>query len=57
MGGLWVESSKALGGFRVLKKTSEAPYTTKVNYRELTSRGTTLAVFSIGQNRPYRLYR
>ena len=26
----------------MLKKTSEAPYTTKVNYRELTSRGTTL---------------
>ena len=24
-----VESSTALGGFRVLKKTSEAPYTTK----------------------------
>ena len=38
---IWVESSTALGGFRVLKKTSEAPYTTKVNYRELTSRGTT----------------
>ena len=27
----WAESSTALGGFRVLKKTSEAPYTTKVN--------------------------
>ena len=36
-----VESSTALGGFRVLKKTSEAPYTTKVNYRVRTSRGTT----------------
>ena len=36
-----VESSTALGGFRVLKKTSEAPYTTKVNYRDHTSRGTT----------------
>ena len=38
---IWVESSTALGGFRVLKKTSEAPYTTKVNYREHTSRGPT----------------
>lgn len=41
---IWVESSTALGGFRVLKKTSEAPYTTKVNYRDRTSRGTTRAV-------------
>ena len=39
---IWVESSTALGGFRVLKNTSEAPYTTKVNYRDPTSRGTTL---------------
>ena len=39
---IWVESSTALGGFRVLKKTSEAPYTTKVNYRVRTTRGTTL---------------
>ena len=31
-----------LGGFRLLKKTLEAPYTTKVNYRDPTSRGTTL---------------
>ena len=31
----------ALGGFRVLKNTSEAPYTTKVNYRVHTSRGGT----------------
>ena len=38
---IWVESSTALGGFRVLKKTLEAPYTTKVNYRDPTSRGTT----------------
>ena len=37
----WVESSKALGGFRVLKKTSEAPYTTKLNYRIRTTRGRT----------------
>jgi hypothetical protein len=29
----WVESSTRLGGFRALKKTTEAPYTTKVNYR------------------------
>jgi hypothetical protein len=29
----WVESSTRLGGFRALKKTPEAPYTTKVNYR------------------------
>ena len=28
----WVESSTRLGGFRALKKTPEAPYTTKVNY-------------------------
>jgi hypothetical protein len=27
----WVESSTRLGGFRALKKTPEAPYTTKVN--------------------------
>ena len=37
----WVESSTRLGGFTALKKTPEAPYTTKVNYREHTSRGTT----------------
>jgi hypothetical protein len=37
----WVESSTRLGGFRALKKTTEAPYTTKVNNREHTSRGTT----------------
>ena len=37
----WVESSTRIGGFRALKKTPEAPYTTKVNYREPTSRGTT----------------
>ena len=37
----WVESSTALGGFRVLKKTQEAPYTTKLNYRIRTTRGTT----------------
>jgi hypothetical protein len=36
-----VESSTRLGGFRALKKTPEAPYTTKVNYRDHTSRGTT----------------
>jgi hypothetical protein len=29
-----VESSTRLGGFRALKKTTEAPHTTKVNYRE-----------------------
>ena len=29
---IWVESSTRLGGFRALKKTPEAPYTTKVNY-------------------------
>ena len=33
----WVESTTRLGGFRSLKKTTEAPYTTKVNYREHTS--------------------
>ena len=39
----WVESSSStrLGGFRALKKTTEAPYTTKVNNRGRTSRGTT----------------
>ena len=37
----WVESSTRLGGFKALKKTTEAPYTTKVNYRDPTSRGTT----------------
>jgi hypothetical protein len=37
----WLESSTRLGGFRALKKTQEAPYTTKVNYREAASRGTT----------------
>jgi len=35
----WVESSTRLGSFRALKKTPEAPYTTKVNYRKCTSRG------------------
>ena len=35
----WVESSARLGGFRALKKAPEAPYTTKVNNRETTSRG------------------
>jgi len=38
---IWVESSTRLGGFRALKKTPEASYTTKVNYRKPTSRGTT----------------
>ena len=37
----WLESSTGLGGFRVLKKTLEAPYTTKLNYRDWTRRGTT----------------
>jgi hypothetical protein len=37
-----VESITRLGGFRALKKTTEAPYTTKVNYCKCTSRGTTL---------------
>ena len=37
----WVESSTRLGGFRALKKTTEAPYTTKVNNRDSTSCGTT----------------
>ena len=30
----WAESITRLGGFRALKRTTEAPYTTKVNYRE-----------------------
>jgi len=29
---IWVESSTRLGGFRALKKTTEASYTIKVNY-------------------------
>jgi hypothetical protein len=32
----WMESSTRLGGFRALKKTPEAPYTTKVNTRDHT---------------------
>jgi len=36
-----VESSTRLGGFGALKKTTDAPYTIKVNYRVRTSRGTT----------------
>ena len=32
----WLESITRLGGFRALKKTTEAPYTTKVNYRKPT---------------------
>jgi hypothetical protein len=39
-----VESSTRLGGFRALKKTPEAPHTTKVNYRKPSAnqpRGTT----------------
>jgi hypothetical protein len=38
----WLESSTRLGGFRALKQTTEAPYTTTVNNRSPTSRGTTL---------------
>ena len=38
-----VQYFTALGGFRVLKKTLESPYTTKVNYRDRTTRGTTRA--------------
>ena len=37
----WPESITRLGGFRALKKTTEAPYSTKVNYRIRTTRGTT----------------
>ena len=40
----WVVSSTRLSGFRALKKTPEAPYTTKVNYRGPTSRGTILTL-------------
>ena len=32
---------RVLVGFRVLKKTLESPYTTKLNYRGRTTRGTT----------------
>jgi hypothetical protein len=35
----WVESSTRLGGFRALKKITEAPYTTKVNNCGPTTRG------------------
>ena len=38
----WSESATRRVGFRALKKTLEAPYTTKVNNRDRTSRGTTL---------------
>ena len=37
----WLESATRRVGFRALKKTLEAPYTTKVNNRVRTSRGTT----------------
>jgi hypothetical protein len=41
-----------MGGVQ-LKKTIEVPYTTKVNYRKHTSRGTTLTLFSRhGARRP-----
>jgi hypothetical protein len=43
MGGV----STRLGGFRALKKTTEAPYTTKVNNRGRTSRGTTPGVSAV----------
>ena len=37
----WMESATRRVGFRALKKTLEPPYTTKVNNRVHTSRGTT----------------
>ena len=37
----WLESATRRVGFRALKKTLEAPYTTKVNNRVHTTRGTT----------------
>ena len=40
----WLESVTRRVGFRALKKTLEAPYTTKVNNRVHTSRGATLDV-------------
>ena len=40
----WLESATRRVGFRALKKTLEAPYTTKVNNRVRTSRGTTLRI-------------
>ena len=40
----WWESATRRVGFRALKKTLEAPYTTKVNNRERTTRGTTLTL-------------
>ena len=48
----WVESSTRPGGFRALKKTTEAPDTTKVNYRDHTSRGTTPLL--LAKQRPAR---
>jgi hypothetical protein len=43
MGGVqYATSTRPACGFRALKKTPEAPYTTKVNNRVCTSRGTTL---------------
>ena len=40
----WLESATRRVGFRALKKTLEAPYTTKVNNRVHTTRGTTQQV-------------
>ena len=37
----WLESATRRVGFRALKKALEALYTTKVNNRDRTSRGTT----------------
>ena len=46
----WLESATRRVGFRALKKTLEAPYTTKVNNRDRTSRGTTLSLTLRGQS-------
>ena len=51
-----MESSTRLGGFRALKKTTEAPYTTKVNNRSPTSRGPTRNRSRAGRGRVPRVW-
>ena len=60
----WLESATRLGGFRALKNTLEALYTTKVNNRVHTSRGTSrgttltvLVCLSRERNHPLLYFR
>ena len=50
-----VESITRLGGFRALKKTPEAPYTTKVNYRKHLA-STPAVELKYGFTQPVQLY-